>query len=362
MGSAQLHGQQGQRPWGGVLGLETGIVQAPLGPDIGGPALVAAVANAGGLGILRAPHIKDRPDLFTKMVEHTRQLTSKPFGVGVNLAFPYATIVQAIYAEKVQFMQVNWGEFPRASVDQAHRAGVKVLHQVGSVDAALKAAEAGVDAIIVQGIEAGGHVLGQTGLLTLLPSVVDAVKGFNIPVIAAGGIVDGRGYVAALALGAQGICMGTRFAATTESTAHPLYKKMILESGSDGTEHTDMFGRGRWPGALHRVLKTPFFETWKNKLAADDTEFGQPTLGRTTMFENVEEDVPRFSAIPPNSTTQGDVASMVMYAGTGASHIKEVLPTATVVRSILEETQTIIEQRLRGLLEIQPKQRASTTV
>lgn len=76
----------------------------------------------------------------------------------------------------------------------------------------------------------------------------------------------------------------------------------------------------------------------------------------------VEEDVPRFSAIPPNSTTQGDVASMVMYAGTGASHIKEVLPTATVVRSILEETQTIIEQRLRGLLEIQPKQRASTTV
>lgn len=76
-------------------------------------------------------------------------------------AFPYATIVQAIYAEKVQFMQVNWGEFPRASVDQAHRAGVKVLHQVGSVDAALKAAEAGVDAIIVQGIEAGGHVLGQ---------------------------------------------------------------------------------------------------------------------------------------------------------------------------------------------------------
>nr|PNR59193.1 hypothetical protein PHYPA_001984 [Physcomitrium patens] len=344
--------------WGGILGLETGIVQAPMGPDISGPELVAAVANAGGLGILRAPS-QDYPGVLKEMVARTRQLTSKPFGVGVILAFPHEKTLKDIYAERVQFLQVYWGDFPRERVEEAHKAGVKVLHQVGSVEEARKAAEAGVDAIIAQGTEAGGHVIGQVGLLTLIPSVVDALKSYNIPVIAAGGIVDGRGYVAALALGAQGVCMGTRFLATPESYAHPLYKQKIVEAGYDSTEYTHMYGRGRWPGAAHRVLKSPFFENWKNKIAPDETEIGQPIIGSTTTFHNKEE-VPRFSGKVPNITTQGDVDSMVMYAGMGSAHIKEVLPAATVVRSLLEEAQVIIEQRLHGLLETQLKHPAST--
>lgn len=125
-------------------------------------------------------------------------------------AFPYEKGLKDIYAEKVEFLQVSWGEFPRQRMDEAHSAGVKVLHQVGSVEEALKAAEAGADAIIAQGVEAGGHVIGRVGLLTLLPLIADAVKGYNIPVIAAGGLVDARDYVAVLALGAHGICMGTR--------------------------------------------------------------------------------------------------------------------------------------------------------
>lgn len=349
----------GSQYWGGILGLDTGIVQAPMGPDISGPALVAAVANAGGLGILRAPS-QDRPDLLKKMVAATRQLTSKPFGVGVILAFPHGKSLKDIYAEKVGFLQISWGDFPKERVDEAHAAGVKVLHQVGSVEEALKAAEAGVDAIIAQGIEAGGHVQSQVGLLTILPAVVDAVKGYNIPVIAAGGIVDGRGYVAALALGAQGICMGTRFLVTTESYAHPLYKQKIVEvDDASSTEYTHVFGRARWPGAAHRVLKTPFFETWKNKIAADENEVGQPIIGSTTIFEN-EEEVPRFSGKVPNLTTQGDVESMALYAGMGSVHIREVISAASVIKGVLEEAQVIIEQRLRGLLETQPKHKAST--
>jgi len=200
------------------------------------------------------------------------------------------------------------------------------------------------------------------GLLTLVPAVVDAVKGYKIPVIAAGGIVDGRGYVAALALGAQGICMGTRFLATTESHAHPLYKQKIVEVDEEGsTEYTDVFGRARWPGAAHRVLKTPFFETWKSKIAADETEHGQPIIGSTTIFDN-DEEVRRFSGKVPNLTTQGDIESMALYAGTGSVHIKEVIPAASVVKGVLEEAQVIIQQRLCGLLEIRHKQYTSTMV
>ncbi|CAK9190414.1 unnamed protein product [Sphagnum troendelagicum] len=337
--------------WGGFLGVENGVVLAPMGPDISGPDLVAAVANAGGLGFLRAPP-QDRVDLLRRMIARTRELTNKPFGVGIILAFPDEPILQAVLEEKVAFLHVSWGDFPKRKVDEAHRAGVRVVHQVGSVEDAIKAAVAGVDAIIAQGIEAGGHIMHQMGLMTLLPSVVDAVKSFKIPVIAAGGIVDARGYVACLALGAQGICMGTRFLATLESYAHPLYKQKILEASSGDTEYTNLYGRARWPGAHHRTLRTPFFETWKNELAANENELNQPIIGQTTIFER-EEDVPLFSGKVPNLTTTGEVENMAMYAGTGVGQINEILPAAIVLRSIVEEAEAIIEHRLRGLVESQ---------
>jgi len=340
------------RAWGGILGLETGIVLAPMGPDISSPELVAAVANAGGLGLLRAPS-QDRPDLLKKMVARTRELTHKPFGVGVILAFPHEKGLKDIYAEKIGFLQVSWGDFPRERVDEAHKAGVKVLHQVASVAEAMKAAEAGVDAIIAQGVEAGGHVQGLVGLMTLVPSIVDSLKGYNIPVIAAGGIVDGRGYVAALALGAQGICMGTRFLATEESYAHPQYKQKVVEAKDEDTEYTDVFGRARWPGAGHRVIRTPFFETWKHKIAADENEIGQPVIGKTVIHEN-EEDVPKYSGKVPNSMTKGDVGSMALYAGMGSGRITEILPAAAVVNGIIEDAKVIIESRLRNLVESRP--------
>ncbi|KAG0560672.1 hypothetical protein KC19_9G003900 [Ceratodon purpureus] len=347
--------------WGGILGLETGIVQAPMGPDIAGPALVAAVANAGGLGFLRAPS-QDSPDQLHNMVAETRKLTSKPFGVGIILSFPHEKSLKDIYAEKVGFLQVSWGEFPKERVAEAHEAGVKVLHQVGSVEEAVKAADAGVDAIIAQGVEAGGHVQSQVGLLSLLPSIVDAVKSYHIPVIAAGGIVDGRGYVAALALGAQGICMGTRFLATTESYAHPVYKQKIVEVDKENsTEYTDVFGRARWPGAPHRVVKTPFFETWKNEIGADESEEGQPAIGTTTIFGK-KEVVPRFSGKVPNATTEGEVENMALYAGMGAVHIKEIVSAASVVKGVLEEAQAIIELRLCELLKTRPQKKSASTM
>ncbi|XP_010267381.1 PREDICTED: uncharacterized protein LOC104604642 [Nelumbo nucifera] len=329
--------------WRGILGFEYGIVQAPLGPDISGPELVANVANAGGVGLLRAPDWES-PDYLRELIRKTRSLTNKPFGVGVVLAFPHEENIKAILDEKVAVLQVYWGEFPRQLVLEAHRAGVKVIHQVGSLEEAEKALSAGVDAIIVQGHEAGGHVIGQDGLITLLPRVVDIAASQGVPVIAAGGIVDGRGYVAALALGAQGVCLGTRFLATEESYAHPTYKHMLVEL--DKTEYTNVFGRARWPGAPHRVLKTPFFSNLR-PLLEDENEVSQPVIGHSTIHDMGKE-IRLLAGTVPNVTTIGDIERMAMYAGQGVGLIKEILPAGEVIKRLVEEAQVLIGQQICG--------------
>ncbi|RZB97442.1 putative nitronate monooxygenase isoform B [Glycine soja] len=265
--------------WRGILGFEYGIVQAPLGPDISAPPLVAAVANAGALGLLRAPDWES-PDYLRELIKTTRTLTDKPFGVGVVLAFPFEENLNVILEEKVAVLQVYWGDCTRELVNKAHSAGIKVVPQVGNIEGAKQAIEAGADGIIVQGLEAGGHVIGQDGLITLVPRVVDLVGDREIPVIAAGGIVDARGYVAALALGAQGVCLGTRFLATEESNAHPTYKRKLLEL--DETAYTDVFGRARWPGAPQRVLQTPFYKEWRS-LPPHESEANKPVIGHSTI-------------------------------------------------------------------------------
>ncbi|GLT26073.1 hypothetical protein SLA2020_011600 [Shorea laevis] len=326
--------------WGGILGFEHGIVQAPLGPDISGPELVAAVANAGGLGLLRAPDWES-PDYLRELIRKTRSLTDKPFGIGVVLAFPHEENIKVILEEKVAVLQLYWGECSKELVMEAHNAGVKVIPQVGRIEDARKAINAGVDAIIVQGREAGGHVIGQDGLISLVPRAVDLVGNRDIPIIAAGGIVDARGYVAALALGAKGVCLGTRFLATQESYAHPMYKRKLVEL--DKTEYTDVFGRARWPGAPQRALQTPFFCDWKS-LPAHENEVNQPIIGRSTI-NGVEKEIRRFAGTVPNVTTTGDIESMAMYAGQGVGLIKEILPAGEVVRRLVEDSQILIKQK-----------------
>ncbi|XP_041011733.1 nitronate monooxygenase isoform X2 [Juglans microcarpa x Juglans regia] len=301
--------------WRGILGFEYGIVQGPLGPDISGPDLVAAVANAGGLGFLRAPDWES-PDYLRELIQKTRNLTDKPFGVGVVLAFPHEENIKAVLEEKV-----------------------------GSLEEAKKAVNAGVDAIIVQGREAGGHVIGQDGLISLLPRVVDLIGDQDIPVIASGGIVDARGYVAALALGAQGICLGTRFVATVESYAHPTYKRKLIQL--DKTGYTDIFGRARWPGAPQRVLQTPFFSDHKS-LPFNMNELDKPVIGRSTIH-GMEKEIRQFAGTVPNATTTGDIESMAMYAGQGVGLIKEILPAGEVVERLVEGAQHLIRQKFGGI-------------
>src|SRR5262249_42594571 len=155
-----------------ILGIEYPIIAAPMGPDLTGPDLVAAVSNAGGLGILQAQFCT--PPLFRPEIRRVRALTDRPFGVDLLLHFPAEDLVSVCLEERVPVLSFFWGD-PTPYVGRAHAAGVKVFHQLGSVAEAERSAAAGVDVIVAQGVEAGGHVAGEVSTLALIPRVIDAV-------------------------------------------------------------------------------------------------------------------------------------------------------------------------------------------
>src|SRR5580704_12035126 len=180
-----------------LVGIEVPIVQAPMGGGAVAPALASAVSNAGGLGML-ALWSADA-ETMRNQIRETRALTSKPFGVNLNLEFPQEERLDVCLAEKVPVIHFFWRE-AGALVRRAKEAGAIVLHTVASANMARRAVESGVDVVVAQGWEAGGHVRGTVATLPLIPAVVDVVD--PTPVVAAGGIADGRGLAAVLALGA----------------------------------------------------------------------------------------------------------------------------------------------------------------
>jgi NAD(P)H-dependent flavin oxidoreductase YrpB (nitropropane dioxygenase family) len=326
-----------------LLGIDVPIVCAPMGPSITGPELAAAVSNAGGLGVISFG--ADPPDLLRQQIRRLRDLTDKPFGVNFILHFPVEAQVAVCLEERVPVLSFFWGD-PTPYVDRAHAAGAKVVDQVGSVEAAQRSARAGVDAIIAQGVEAGGHIAGTVTTLALVPRVVDAVA--PTPVIAAGGIVDARGLVAALALGAEGVVLGTRLLATPEAAAHPIYKQKVLEATEEETVRTTLFGGG-WPNAPHRVLRTPFVEQWLSQEArGSEQRPDEPVIGETS-FGGQRIPVQRFMGLPATAEATGDIESMAFLAGQGVGLVHEIKPAAEIVQELVEGARRVITQRLSGL-------------
>jgi nitronate monooxygenase len=326
-----------------LLGIDVPIVCAPMGPSITGPELAAAVSNAGGLGVISFG--ADPPDLLRQQIRRLRDLTDKPFGVNFILHFPVEAQVAVCLEERVPVLSFFWGD-PTPYVDRAHAAGAKVVDQVGSVEAARRSARAGVDAIIAQGVEAGGHIAGTVTTLALVPRVVDAVA--PTPIIAAGGIVDARGLVAALALGAEGVVLGTRLLATPEAAAHPIYKQKVLEATEEETVRTTLFGGG-WPNAPHRVLRTPFVEQWLSQEArGSEQRPDEPVIGETS-FGGQRIPVQRFMGLPATAEATGDIESMAFLAGQGVGLVHEIKPAAEIVQELVEGARRVITQRLSGL-------------
>lgn len=217
-----------------LLNIELPIIQAPIG-GAAGPALAAAVSNAGGLGTVTQLNV----DEARQRTRETRALTDRPFAVNQIVRAvkdPESDIqdrlerLQAGLDEGAPVVAFFWDDVS-PYIELIHSAGALIMHQVGSVEEARRAVDAGVDVIVAQGWEAGGHVRGEISTLALVPRVVDAVA--PTPVVAAGGIADGRGLAAALALGAAGVYVGTRFVVSEESAAHPIY--FIRKSSSSRT-------------------------------------------------------------------------------------------------------------------------------
>ena len=205
------------------LGVELPIWNAGMGGGGAGADLAAAVSTAGGFGVLGMGGMP--APLIRIAIQRTRQLTAKPFGVNLLLPFLEDDQIDTCLEEGVAALVLFWGD-ATPYIRAAHVAGVKAVPQVGSVDEAKAAADAGADAVMIQGVEAGGHVKGTTSLSIVLPAVVDAVA--PLPVVAAGGLADGRGVAAALMLGAQAVSMGTRFVCSAEASLACAYKERVV--------------------------------------------------------------------------------------------------------------------------------------
>jgi NAD(P)H-dependent flavin oxidoreductase YrpB (nitropropane dioxygenase family) len=320
------------------LGIDVPIFSAGMGGGIAGPELVAAVSNAGGLGVLGMLGVP--APLIREQIRQTRALTTRPFGVNLVVPLLQGGEVNVVLQENVPVLVLFWGD-PQPYVADAHRSGTRVIAQVGTVEEALTAAARGVDALMVQGVEAGGHVRSTTALSTLLPAVVAAVQ--PLPVIAAGGVADGRGLVAAISLGAQAVSMGTRFLCSEEARVDRSYKERIVRSKAADTVHTTLFDIG-WPGAAHRVLRNKTTAEWE---AAGSPRVGQrpgegTVIGTVPMFGMTVE-VYRYSTIPPLPGFEGDAEYAVLYCGESCELIDDVKPAGRIVDEVIREARRIAQ-------------------
>jgi nitronate monooxygenase len=310
------------------LGIDVPIIQAPIG-SASCPALAAAVSNAGGLGMLAMTWRE--PDDVRRVIRETRALTDRPFGVNLVLQWPQEERVQICLEEGVPVVSFFWGD-PSAHVAAVHGAGAQVIFTVGSAVEARQAVAAGVDVVVAQGWEAGGHVWGQVATLPLIPCVVDAVA--PVPVVAAGGIADGRGLAAALLLGAAGVWMGTRFLASEEAVAHPIYREQVLHSAETGTVYAAIFG-DNWPDAPHRTLRTSTLTAWE--AVGRPSRGGRPGEGDVVAYNPDGSAVARYSDVLPAPGMTGAVEELALHAGQSAGLIRSIAPAATIVRTLVEE-------------------------
>jgi NAD(P)H-dependent flavin oxidoreductase YrpB (nitropropane dioxygenase family) len=297
------------------LGIQLPIIQAPIG-SAATPELAAAVAEAGGLGMLALTWVTRQQAV--DRIRRVRQLTDRPVGVNLVLAFPIGDLLDACLAEGVPLISTFWGD-PAPVTGRVQAAGALHLHTVGTAEEARRAVDAGVDVMVAQGWEAGGHVWGQVATMALVPAVVDAVA--PVPVIAAGDIGDGRGLAAALALGAQAGWLGTRFLIATEAATHGLYRRRVVAAAPQDAVYTRCFDGG-WPDAPHRALRNSTVTAWE--AAGRPPAPHRPGEGAVVASDRHGRRHRRYGDMIPTPDMTGDVEAMALYAGQSAALVREV--------------------------------------
>lgn len=316
------------------LGIEYPIFQAGMG-WVARAALAAAVSEAGGLGVIGAGSSSSADELRQE-IRGVKARTDRPFGVDILFATIKAegeavarytdqvqAMIEVVLDERVPVLISGLGS-PRDAVGPAHDRGIYVMSVVGAVRHAQKAVQDGVDAVIATGCDGGGHV-GSVGTAALIPAVVDAVR---VPVLAGGGLADGRGLAAAMAFGAQGVWMGTRFIATAEARAHQNYKDRIGATDTAGTVVTRAHS-----GKTCRLIRNAFTASWEGR---EDEILPFPLQGMKVGHPASER-----------GRLQGDVENGVLPAGQSCGLIHDAPPAGDIVRRIAAEAEAVLA-RLAG--------------
>lgn len=300
-----------------------------------GPELVAAVCNAGGYGVI--PLWSGSKEHLSTGIDELRELTDRNFAVNLNLSFPYEEELEVCIAKGVHGVSLFWGMEPSA-IRRAKAGGLIVLASVGSSQEARIAADAGADVIVAQGWEAGGHVWGQVSTMALVPAVVDAVE---IPVVAAGGIADGRGMAAAMMLGASGVWIGTRLLASSEATIHDVYRSRILQASEADTQWAHDLYDVDWPDAPHRALSNSTSRAWID--AGSSAPGKRPNEEQQIGHRPNGDPVVRYQSYTPLPETTGDVEAMSLWSGQGVSLVREMMPAADIVEEIYRDAKTLLQ-------------------
>lgn len=295
-----------------LLGIEYPIIQGGMA-WVATAELAAAVSEAGGLGLIGAGSAP--PEVVRAQVRKVKELTSKPFGVNVYFLSPFTEeVMEMLIQERVPVVTTGAGN-PGKYIPSLKEAGIKVLALVSSVNLAKRLERAGVDGLVAEGMECGGHI-GEITTFPLVPQVADVV---SVPVVAAGGVFDGRGLIAALALGASGVQMGTRFICAKECTVHPRYKKAVLEARDRSTVVTGA-ATGHPVRVLDNKLARRFLEAEKSGASAVELE----ALGRGAMRLAVVE---------------GDVENGSLMAGQIAAMVSREEPCAQIISHIMKSAE-----------------------
>jgi enoyl-[acyl-carrier protein] reductase II len=317
-------------------GIEVPVVAAGMAFIARAP-LAAAVSAAGGLGTIGASAMP--PELLEAEIAAVRAVTDRPFALNIIPRFAGPELIAA--AAGVPVVTFFWDDPDPAWLETLHDAGTRVWFQVGSPAEAVAAVDAGADAVVAQGIEAGGHNRSVAGTMTLVPVVTDAVA---VPVIAAGGVADGRGLAAVLALGADGALLGTRFIMSAEADAAAAYRERIAAAGVGDTARNNVFGL-EFPDATVRGLRTAIVAEYEGRdhpapyAGLDPAEL--PVIGATSMFGQ-EMPLRRFNGFPPVAAATGDFDQMSLLAGETAGLIGDVRPAAEIVAAIAAEAEALV--------------------
>lgn len=305
-----------------LLGIEQPVVQAPMAAI---PGLAAAVSNAGALGMLTLTWSDDAG----AVVRQTAALTSRPFGGNLVLTEDHHRRLDQALEAGLRIVSFMWGD-PSSYIEAVHAAGGLVMLTVGSAEEARRGVASGVDVIVAQGWEAGGHVWSQVATLPLVPAVVDAVA--PVPVIAAGGITDARGVAAVFALGAQAAWVGTRFLLAQEMPIHPDYRRALIAAAeTDPQWYPNLYDVG-WPDSPHRALRNSTARAWEAAGCPPDAQ--RPGQGDVIAHFASGEAIVRYEPAPPMEGTTGDIEALSMWAGQGVALARQEQSAADIVAEL----------------------------